>query len=556
MLGFSFDGLTILRLLRLLRVFRLVKALPRLRSIVESLIQGFTSVVWVMVLMAIFNYITSCLGVLLFQHNDPFYYGSVMQAMLSTYQVETLDGWDELLRGNMYGCGHFPGGYPIVIEGAPHSRKYDCPEGSQGFGFVAAFYFIFVVVFGGLILPTMLIGIVAISFEESFRSSEAEKKNAEETALVIMQVMRDNPSFFTVIRIELLRVVFNAMDVDGGGTLDLNEVTPLIQYICWRHLRVQLEAPEIEALVLFFDENNTSDLNFGELLLIIRYVIKAQYEGRLKGIQSAKGKVPPMQSPSFSTEGSFDERPASSGGGAGSRPASSGGGAGSRRREADALLMDIINGGESINEFASLETLAEAPTSRETPRGSKAGSGICGDGKGSGSQDSWSGSGSGSGSGSKSRLDGSRQRLDSLTEKGEGKSADEGGGDGEDAVVAAAVAALEAEAEALRDELSDVLGRRRKPLRSHGHGGDGWRGGHGLDGRGERHALGEAGLALLEDLDADANALPDLGDHGFGDGSGDGPDGGGGGGEVMTMAQARSIARQAGRRTSMHTSLL
>jgi hypothetical protein len=34
----------VLRLLRLLRVFRLAKALPRLRSIVEALMEGFSSV--------------------------------------------------------------------------------------------------------------------------------------------------------------------------------------------------------------------------------------------------------------------------------------------------------------------------------------------------------------------------------------------------------------------------------------------------------------------------------------------------------------------------------
>jgi len=34
----------VLRLLRLLRVFRLAKALPRLRSIVEALMEGFSAV--------------------------------------------------------------------------------------------------------------------------------------------------------------------------------------------------------------------------------------------------------------------------------------------------------------------------------------------------------------------------------------------------------------------------------------------------------------------------------------------------------------------------------
>jgi voltage-gated sodium channel len=75
--GLNLEGLTILRLLRLLRVFRLVKALPRLRSIVESLIQGFASVGWIIVLMTVFNYILACLGILLFQDLDKFHYGKL-----------------------------------------------------------------------------------------------------------------------------------------------------------------------------------------------------------------------------------------------------------------------------------------------------------------------------------------------------------------------------------------------------------------------------------------------------------------------------------------------
>ena len=41
---FEIFPMVVLRLLRLLRVFRLAKALPRLRSIVEALMEGFTAV--------------------------------------------------------------------------------------------------------------------------------------------------------------------------------------------------------------------------------------------------------------------------------------------------------------------------------------------------------------------------------------------------------------------------------------------------------------------------------------------------------------------------------
>ena len=62
-LAFIFEAfpVVILRLLRLLRVFRLAKALPRLRSIVEALISGFSAVGWIVVLILVFNYIAACM---------------------------------------------------------------------------------------------------------------------------------------------------------------------------------------------------------------------------------------------------------------------------------------------------------------------------------------------------------------------------------------------------------------------------------------------------------------------------------------------------------------
>jgi Ca2+-binding EF-hand superfamily protein len=99
------------------------------------------------------------------------------------------------------------------------------------------------------------------------------------------------PKFFTPVRLELFKHVFSEMDVNNGGTLDLNEVTPLLQYMCYRHLRVQLTADEVEALVLFFDVDDSSDLCFGELLMILRYLIKARNQGKLKAIMTKDAQV-------------------------------------------------------------------------------------------------------------------------------------------------------------------------------------------------------------------------------------------------------------------------
>ena len=41
------------------------------------------------------------------------------------------------------------------------------------------------------------------------------------------------------------RYVFRCVDVDDGGTLDLNEVTLLLNYMAMKHLRVDLDPHEV-----------------------------------------------------------------------------------------------------------------------------------------------------------------------------------------------------------------------------------------------------------------------------------------------------------------------
>ena len=85
----------------------------------------------------------------------------------------------------MFGCMRVASGYPR-IDGAsdytghtmpPGPNQYGATRGQYAatfdcntedrYGWIAALYFIMLIVIGGLIMPTVLIGIICISFEES-----------------------------------------------------------------------------------------------------------------------------------------------------------------------------------------------------------------------------------------------------------------------------------------------------------------------------------------------------------------------------------------------------
>ena len=153
-----------LRLLRLLRLFRLVKALPRLRAIANALVSGFGAVGWVVFFMGVFNYIAGCMCMLLFKANDPFHFGSVGRSMFTILRLETLDTWDQVLFLNLYGCDVHPS-YPMLASPGPGGANL-CTS-PAGLGYLAFLALFLVLLVGAYIIPTVLVGIVVVSFDEA-----------------------------------------------------------------------------------------------------------------------------------------------------------------------------------------------------------------------------------------------------------------------------------------------------------------------------------------------------------------------------------------------------
>ena len=60
------------------------------------------------------------------------------------------------------GCEEYPDGYPITNKGNPCKDPWKA-------GLLASAYFVTLVIIGGLVLPTVLIGIIAIAFEKASR---------------------------------------------------------------------------------------------------------------------------------------------------------------------------------------------------------------------------------------------------------------------------------------------------------------------------------------------------------------------------------------------------
>ena len=91
-------SLAVLRSLRIFRALRLIKNLPKLRFIVESLLHSLPSLGWIFALLALVFYVFAVVGTKLYGSAHPDWFGNLWISMFSLFQIMTLEGWAEISR--------------------------------------------------------------------------------------------------------------------------------------------------------------------------------------------------------------------------------------------------------------------------------------------------------------------------------------------------------------------------------------------------------------------------------------------------------------------------
>ncbi len=152
-LPFDAEFAAVLRLARVLRLLRLVSALPRLQMLVGALLHSVSSMGYVALLLSLVIYIYGVLGVFLFGKADPEHFGTLGGAMLSLFQVITLEGWVEIMRGNML---------PGTSAGA------------------VIFYFVSFILLGTMIMLNLFIGVVMNGMTEMHEEVAAADRRKTE----------------------------------------------------------------------------------------------------------------------------------------------------------------------------------------------------------------------------------------------------------------------------------------------------------------------------------------------------------------------------------------
>ncbi|MFN7751846.1 MAG: ion transporter [Pseudomonadota bacterium] len=143
LLPFTGELSMVARLVRLLRVLRLVSALPKLRLVVATLVHALPGMGHVVLLVMLLFYVYAVAGWHLFHAHDPERWGTLGDALLTLFQVATLEGWAEVMRDAM--------------QAVP-------------FAWV---YFISFVVIGTFVMINLFVAVVINSLEETKASARA-----------------------------------------------------------------------------------------------------------------------------------------------------------------------------------------------------------------------------------------------------------------------------------------------------------------------------------------------------------------------------------------------
>lgn len=145
----------VLRLARVLRVLRLITAVPRLQILVGALLKSVPSMGYVVGLLLLIFYVFAVVGVGLFRAADREHFGTLGAALLTLFQIVTLEGWVDLMKTQLAG-------------GAPT--------------WIVVPYFVSFILIGTMVMLNLLIGVIVNGMDEARKETEAQSHAADHDA--------------------------------------------------------------------------------------------------------------------------------------------------------------------------------------------------------------------------------------------------------------------------------------------------------------------------------------------------------------------------------------
>lgn len=191
--------------------------------------------------------------------------------MFTIFRLETGDTWDQVMLLNVFGCDKYPSGYAAAYTrmegGSPGNlaSTSECKE-PRALGWLAVPIFLTINILGAYVMPTLLIGIVVVSFDEATSHDAIASSMVEKMHVTVDSVKETMPEFFTQWRIDRMLEAFQEIDADGELTLDMDEMAPFFGYVFYCIFDVELTKEQEDMLYQIMDVDADANLGFPEFV--------------------------------------------------------------------------------------------------------------------------------------------------------------------------------------------------------------------------------------------------------------------------------------------------
>lgn len=173
------EAASVFRLIRVLRALRLLKAVPGLQIVVRGMIKSVSSLGYISLILCIHFYIFGLAGIKLFGPVDPVHFGSLTDASLTLFQVVTLEGWVDIMRG-------------LVAAGESQV--------------VAAIYFVSFILIGTMVIMNLVIGVIINGMMESQKELLIDASCADSSNDMVIQEINQLDLLVTSLKDEVARL--------------------------------------------------------------------------------------------------------------------------------------------------------------------------------------------------------------------------------------------------------------------------------------------------------------------------------------------------------------
>ena len=150
------------RLARLMRVTRLISVFPELRLIIGTMVRSIPSMGHVIVLLSLLLYVYAVLGFHFFRAADPTHWATLGTALLTLFQMLTLEGW-------------------VEIQGAVLEHH------AWAWIYFSSFVFVAVFVVVNLFIAVVINNLESVKHEHQI---DADRANAQHALLEAIEMMR------------------------------------------------------------------------------------------------------------------------------------------------------------------------------------------------------------------------------------------------------------------------------------------------------------------------------------------------------------------------------